>query len=231
MTATVIANNPLRVGLQSARANLLPGLIVQSAMAVIVAAYYLYAPAHGWLELVAAAKSRYGFGFSAGGAAIAGAFVPELLRIACFQQGKPRVENARNLVFTIPFWAFNGFMVDLLYRGQALCFGTAVTPMVIVKKVLVDQFIYNVIYAAPITAIGYHWKNEGYSWTHARSWFTRAYYAERILPALVATWGVWIPLVSLIYALPPLLQTPLFTLALSLWVMIYTWMAEQHSQR
>jgi len=229
MTAAAISNNPLRAGLLSARANLLPGLIVQSVMAIIVAMYYLYAPAHAWLLLVADAKARYGFGFSIAGAIVAGAFVPELLRIACFQHGKPRVENARNLLFTIPFWAFNGFMVDALYRGQALWFGTAVTSIVIVKKVLVDQFIYNVVYAAPVTAIGYHWKNEGYSWANARSWFTRAYYAERILPALVATWGVWIPLVSLIYALPSLLQTPLFTLALSLWVMIYTWMAEQHS--
>lgn len=196
-------------------------------MALIVGVYYLYPPAHPLLQSVAAAKARYGFGFSAVGAVVAGALVPELLRILCFQGGRARVENARNLVFTIPFWAFNGFIVDLLYRGQALWFGTAVTTAVIVKKVLVDQFVYNVVWAAPFTVIGYDWKNGGYRWTHARTWLTRRYYATSVLPGLFATWGVWIPLVTLIYALPSLLQTPLFTLALSLWVIIYTYMAEQ----
>jgi hypothetical protein len=56
------------------------------------------------------------------------------------------------------------------------------------------------------------------------------YYKEVVIPTLVATWGVWIPVVSILYALPGSLQVPLFGLALSLWVMIYTWMSETRAR-
>ena len=38
---------------------------------------------------------------------------------------------------------------------------------------------------------------------------------------------MWIPVVAILYSLPSLLQIPLFGLALSLWVILYTWMSEQ----
>ena len=47
---------------------------------------------------------------------------------------------------------------------------------------------------------------------------------------LFATWGVWIPVVTILYSLPALLQIPLFGLALSMWVMLYTWMSEQRER-
>jgi hypothetical protein len=56
------------------------------------------------------------------------------------------------------------------------------------------------------------------------------YYREVIVPILFATWGVWIPLVAILYSLPSLLQIPLFGLALAMWVMLYTWLSEQRSQ-
>ena len=53
--------------------------------------------------------------------------------------------------------------------------------------------------------------------------FTLQFYAARVLATLIASWGVWIPLVTMIYALPPLLQTPLFTVELSFWALIVTY--------
>jgi hypothetical protein len=35
--------------------------------------------------------------------------------------------------------------------------------------------------------------------------------------------------VAALYSLPSLLQIPLFSLALSLWVMLFTWMSEQRT--
>jgi hypothetical protein len=49
------------------------------------------------------------------------------------------------------------------------------------------------------------------------------------VPTLFATWGVWIPVVTILYSLPSLLQIPLFGLALSMWVILYTWMSEQQN--
>jgi hypothetical protein len=52
-----------------------------------------------------------------------------------------------------------------------------------------------------------------------------------VVPTLFATWGLWIPIVTILYSLPSLLQIPLFGLALSMWVLLYTWMSERRADR
>jgi len=44
---------------------------------------------------------------------------------------------------------------------------------------------------------------------------------------LVATWAVWIPLMAIIYSLPAALQFPLFSLALTFWVLLLTYMTNR----
>ena len=222
---------PWTAGLRAARANILPGLIVQWVMLGLLLAYWFYPPTTHLLNRLAAVKEQWGYGYSAISAIIAGALIPELLRIVVFQHGKPRRSNLANLWFTIPFWCFMGTVVDALYRVQAVWFGTEVVLPVVVKKVLVDQFLYNPLFAAPFTAVLYDWKNRGYGWHGWAGFFTVEYYRDAVVPTLFATWGVWIPVVSILYSLPSLLQIPLFGLALSMWVMLYTWMSERRAER
>jgi uncharacterized membrane protein YccC len=40
---------------------------------------------------------------------------------------------------------------------------------------------------------------------------------------------VWLPIVTILYCLPQALQIPLFALALTLWVMLCTWMSEERT--
>ncbi len=216
-------------GLRAARANVVPGLIVQVLMLSMLLAYYFYPPTRGWLDALAEVKSRWSYGYSALNAIVAGALIPELLRVLVFQKAQIRRENAANLFFTVPFWCFMGVVVDFFYRCQAGWFGADATFPVVVKKVLVDQFLYNPFFAAPVTTWLYSWKNRGYPTDRLSEYFTAAYYRDHIVPTLFATWGVWIPIVAILYSLPSLLQIPLFGLALSMWVILYTWMSEQHS--
>lgn len=216
---------PWHAGLRAARANVVPGLLVQGAMLGVALAYRFYPPTTDLLNQLAAWKERWGYGYSALTAIVAGAFLPEILRIAVFQRGRADRRNLRHLGFTIPFWAFMGVVVDGFYRLQAAWFGAEAEVSVVLKKVLVDQFVYNPLFAAPFTAMMYDWKNRGFP-AGVREFFSAAYYRDVVVPTLFATWGVWIPLVSIIYSLPSLLQIPLFGLSLSLWVMLYTWMNE-----
>jgi hypothetical protein len=220
---------PWLAGLRAARANVVPGLIVQSLMLAMLLAYYFYPPMRGWLNGLAEVKARWGYGYSAVNAIVAGAVIPELLRVFVFQKGKVHRSNFANLLFTVPFWCVMGIVVDFFYRCQAGWFGGEVTFPIVLKKVLVDQFLYNPLYAAPVTAWLYDWKNRGYPTRGLGGFFTAAYYRDTVVPTLFATWGVWIPVVTIIYSLPSLLQIPLFGLALSLWVMLYTWMSEQRA--
>ncbi|GAA5130051.1 hypothetical protein JIN84_04155 [Luteolibacter yonseiensis] len=220
---------PWTAGIQAARANLVPGLILQGLMLSVLLAYYFHPPMRGILNDLADIKARRGYGYSAANAIIAGAVIPELLRILVFQKRRLRRSNVSNLLFTVPFWCVMGLVVDFLYRCQVGWFGSEPTFAVVLKKVLVDQFLYNPLYAAPVTAWLYDWKNRGFRTEGVGAFFTVGYYRDVVVPTLFATWGVWIPVVAILYSLPSLLQIPLFGLALSLWVIIYTWMSEQRT--
>ena len=221
---SIDGGHPLLLGLRAARANLIPGLIVQAAMMALVGAYYFSEPARQILAHLAEAKLRMGYLFSFCAGVVAGGFLPELMTVAVFQKWRVRKENWRSLLFAVCFWGVSAMIVDGFYRLQATVFGVHVDWATILKKVIVDQFVYNPVWAAPWGIAAFEWKNQGYRWDGMTRVFGARLYREKTLPALVATWGVWIPVVGLIYALPSLLQIPLFSLALTFWVMIFTWM-------
>jgi len=226
---TITSEAPWHAGWRAARANLIPGLVVQAVMIATVLAYF-YAPSMREIfDTLASLKERWGYGYSAVSAVLAGAVIPELLRIVVFQKGRAGRHNLGNFLFATCYWGLSGMQVDLFYRLQAEWFGTAADFGTVVKKVLVDQFLYCPLLAAPQAAIIYDWKQLGFARRHLRGFFTADFYRRAVVPTLFATWGVWIPIVAALYSLPSLLQIPLFSLALSLWVMLFTWMSEQRT--
>jgi uncharacterized membrane protein len=221
---------PWLAGIRAARANLLPGLILQGVMILLVVGYYFVPATHGIFDLLAMWKEKWGYAYSAISAMIAGAVIPEALRVFLFQRGKSTRRNAGNFLFAAVFWGVCGMQVDLFYRLQAIWFGSEATPGVVILKVLVDQFLYCPIIAGPQTAFLYDWKQTGFAMGRLREFFTFDFYRRAVVPTLFATWGVWIPVVAALYSLPSLLQIPLFALALSLWVILFTWMSEQRAK-
>ena len=131
------------------------------------------------------------------------------------------------MLFTIPVWGFDGSLVDLLYRGQAALLGDVVTLPVVAAKICIDQFGYNPFFAVPFGVLTYEWKNSGVSMHAVRELVTWKHYRNKIIPTLLATWAVWIPLMAIIYSLPLALQFPLFGFALSFWVLLLTYMTNQ----
>lgn len=221
---------PWLAGLRAARANLFPGLLVQGVMVALVMGYYWLPETREILDHLASLKFRWGYGYSAVSAVIAGAIIPEILRILVFQKGRATRKNLGHFLFAACYWGYGGMQVDLFYRMQAVWFGSDPAFTVVLKKVLVDQFLYCPLLAAPQAVILYDWKRLGFAGRHLPGFFRANYYRRAVVPTLFATWGVWIPIVAALYSLPSLLQIPLFSLALSLWVMIFTWMSEQRQK-
>ncbi len=217
----------LALGWEAARANAMPAFILQGAMLVILIAYYLSPACADFLNRLAHYKEQHGLVFVVIAAILAGAILPELFVIAFFQRGRTRPQNLRNLAFTIPTWAVDGILVDLMYRWNAIWFGDVVTVPVVAAKILVDQLGYNPFIAAPCEVLVYEWKNEGFSWRSVQRTLTWDHYRDRIVPTLLATWAVWAPLMAIIYSLPFPLQFPLFSIALTFWVLILTYMTNR----
>jgi hypothetical protein len=224
---THTTRSPLTLGWEAARANALPGLIIQALMLMLLVSYYTSRTVFAVLSGLAELKRAQGLLFVIVASVVAGALIPELFLIVFFQQGCPSRRNLRNLMFTVPVWGLDGTLVDLLYRSEAAWFGDVATIPVVAAKICVDQFGYNPLFAAPFGVLTYEWKNSGISLQPVRDLFTWKHYRDKIIPTLLATWAVWIPLMAIIYSLPLALQFPLFGLALTFWVLLLTYMTNR----
>jgi hypothetical protein len=218
---------PFALGWEAARANAKPALLIQAIILALLIAFYTSSSAANALQTVADYKRTHGLRFVIPASIAAGALIPELFLIIFFQRGRPTRKNLRNLLFTIPVWGFDGSLVDLLYRGEAQLLGDVVSMPVVAAKICIDQFGYNILFAAPFGVLTYEWKNNGVSLRPVRDLFTWAHYRDKIIPTLLATWAVWIPLMAIIYSLPLALQFPLFGLALTFWVLLLTYMTNR----
>src|SRR5881392_3679348 len=159
---------PWLIGWEAAKANAAPAFVLQSVMLAILLAYYFHPPSAALLNALADFKQRHGLTFVLIASVIVGAVLPELFVIVFFQRGRIRLENARNFIFNAPFWAFDGFLVNLMYRMLARSIGDRVSLSIVAVKIVIDQFGYNPFFAAPYGIWGYAWKNHGYSWSKLR---------------------------------------------------------------
>ena len=225
------SRTPFMIGWEAARANAKPALIIQAFMLALAITFYKSSAVAEALRNLAEFKRAHGLLFVIGASVVAGAIVPEVFLILFFQRGRLQVANLRNLAFTIPVWGFDGSLVDLLYRAEAHWLGDVATLPVVLGKICIDQFGYNVLFAAPFGVLTYEWKNSGFSMQPLRDLFTWPHYRDKIFPTLVATWAVWIPLMAIIYSLPLALQFPLFGLAFSFWVLLLTYMTNRFAEK
>lgn len=196
-------------------------------MILTLLAYFCHPPTREVLTRLASLKQETGFLFSFVSAVIAGAVLPEILAIVVFQKGRVTRQNLNNLAFGTLFWGSQGMCVDLFYRGQALWFGTGSDAATIAKKVLLDQLVYTPFYASPVSVAIFEWRSNGFRFRGLSHVFTWRFYTQNVFPTQVANWCLWVPVTSMVYSLPSLLQIPLFSFGLCFWVMIFTWMTRK----
>lgn len=211
--------------LKALRANLLPGLILQALMLALAAAYLWHPATRNFFGKLSELKSQRGLLFSFAGTSLASTFLPEILGLllphaAQGRNGGPGL--ATRLLFGLPFWGLIGMQVDLFYRLQHHLFGPSDHATAIVAKVLVDAFVYCPLLAIPEAVCIFLWRDHNFTHRGFHGWTPLRFYALKIFPVLMANWMVWIPLICIIYSLPPALGIPFFIIAQSFWVMVFT---------
>ncbi|MFA7234120.1 MAG: hypothetical protein WC076_08410 [Terrimicrobiaceae bacterium] len=216
----------LRMAGAAAKANLLPGLLLQCLMLVFFSLYIAHEGTRHFLGEVARVKQEAGYAFSFFSYVVAAAFLPEILRIAFFQSGKAASRNLRLFLTAAPLWGIMGMTVDLLYRLQALWFGTGHDWPTLLAKVFVDQFLFSPFLSAPLAVGWFLLRDEGFRRAAWGKIFRADFVFENVFPVVVAGWCVWIPGVILVYSMPPLLQVPVAVLIQVFWVLIFTTMEE-----
>ncbi len=207
-------------GLAAARKNIGPGLLLQGFALVLVLLYTFHEPTRAILLTVPAVQRKMGVWFPIVVTALFGGVIPTFFLL--FRKGIAPGRRAATLVFMVGFWAMMGLSVDALYRVQALLFGEQPTAATVIKKVLVDQFVFCVIWSAPVTTLAMFWKDHDFSMSTTRSSLTRRFITGDVATVLIAMWGVWIPTVAIVYCMPLALQFPLFNLVLCFWSLLLT---------
>lgn len=200
---------------KSIRENAAPGIILWIFAIFILALYYFYLPSRIVFDYISNLKKQYGIVYALMSTAVFAGLIPYTYLLIA---GKLKNNKFKDFLFYIFFWAWRGAEVDLLYRFQAWLFGDETTVSVLVKKVLVDQFGYSAFWAIPIMAIFYNWKACGYNFRDLQ--YNSEFFKIHIPPMLISCWLVWIPAVTIVYALPLSLQVPMFNIVLCFFVLL-----------
>ena len=213
----------------AAKANLVPGLILQAVGLLVVLLYYYFEPAKSVFMSVAGFKEQHGYVYSGIATVIFGGLIPCIVHLLTGQVPSGMIRAYA--LFSIFFWLWRGIEVDAFYRLQAVMFGSEASATVVIKKVLVDQFVYCVLWASPVCAFFYSWRDHRFSWRSYRVTHDAKSFLVEVMSFLVATWMVWIPATAIIYSLPSPLQIPLFNLALCFFVLLMSVLGDRSQHR
>jgi hypothetical protein len=216
----------LRLAGAAAKANLLPGILLQCLMFVFFTLYIAHEGTRHFLEQVAHVQQEAGYAFSFCSYVIASALLPELLRIVFFQSGKATGRNLWLFLTAAPLWGAMGILVDLLYRLQTVWFGSGHDWATLLRKVFVDQFLFSPFLSIPLAVGWFLLRDEGFRPSAFQMIFRADFIFEKVFPVAVAAWCVWVPGVLLVYHMPPRLQLPVAVFIQVFWVLLFTTMEE-----
>ena len=218
------AEGLLGAGKRAIRQYARPFLLIQAAAVGLVVAYQASATVRAACATLAEVKRAGGLPFSAAAAAVAGGLLPEVAKlVAAPRRGLLRGRGGE-VAFNTVFFALNGVVVDLFYRLATVLFGAVATPGTVVEKVAFDQFVFSPTWLYVIVVL-FTWRQNHFSFAATRAAVDRRFYRRRVLPLLLPNWCFWMPMTSIIYALPANLQFLLFVLALAAWSLIMVFIA------
>lgn len=210
---------PWSAGLRGARANLVPGLILQFFALALVLAYYYHAPTRELCGKFAAFRTDLGLLYSLVATSFFGGMLPCLyLRLNPATRNR---YNAKQNLLLILFWAYKGVEIDLWYRLLVRFVGAGNDLQTIATKMFLDQFVTCPLFFVPVTVIVYTWCETRFDTASLIADLrTPGWYRRRVPPMLISNLGVWVPTVCIIYSLPSALQLPLFNLVLCFFTLL-----------
>jgi hypothetical protein len=223
--ALPVAPSPLAAGLTALRRFWRPFLLIQAGALALALAFHLSPGVRAACAAAAAWKTSAGLPFAAATGLVAGGLLPELAKLIAL--GRRALAGRRGeILFNAAFFAVNGVIVDLLYRGEARLFGAGGGARTVVEKVAFDQFVFTPTWLAVIVLL-FLWRQRAYSLARTLPALREGFYRQRVLPLLLPDWLFWIPMVSVIYALPVALQFLMFIPALGAWSLIMVFIADR----
>ena len=207
---------PVRIGLESVKANAVPMVVLWSVAVSVVVAYYRCPVVASLLEPFEKWQSAQGELAAFANRVVFCGLLPGAFMVLMRSIRPPRVGRT---VLAYSIWGgVMGILFDWFSSFQAYVFGAGVDWHTLVKKTIVDQFVWNVLFCTPAGALFYSWVSHDFNWKAPESFMS--FILRDCLTILVSNWLVWIPVMLAIYAFPTPLQVQLVGLASSFWMLV-----------
>ena len=210
--------NPLRIGFESARANVVPMVVLWLAAFATVIGYYALPGFADLLEPLAKWQRDNGAFAAFASLAVFCGVIPGLF-LCTIKSLRPRYPLATIVVLSVwcGMWGVvNNWMYVFLdgWLGSGRDMGT------LFMKTAFDQFVWTVFLVAPANAAFCFWLGRDFSFSRTRTAWPANFARDVFLPNLLANWIVWIPVLCVVFAFPLSLQIQLAGLASSFWTLM-----------
>lgn len=113
-----------------------------------------------------------------------------------------------------------GIACDCFFTFQTRMFGDGRDMMTLVKKTLVDQFVWNVFICTPANALFFPWVENDFRGDGGLSRGVSEFVFGHCAAMLVSNWTVWLPVTMAVYAFPLPLQIQLVGFAGAFWMLV-----------
>ena len=212
-------STPWQIGVCAAKANFLPGLILQVAALAVVVAYYASPGFHGILQRLGDWQDRFGMAFSVWTRVVTNGVVPALF--CALTPGLRLRRPWAALLFGMAWWGAMGALTHVFYAFQAWLWGAEAGFATVLLKTATDMLVYSPFLASPINAVAHLWQDENYSLRATRLQLAAPrWYRRIVLPNQVPGWTFWTPSVMVLYSLPTALQMPMAALLGCFWALM-----------
>lgn len=209
---------PWKIGWDSAKANFVPGLVLQALALVLVLSYYLWPAFKTALDPILRWQQENGWR----SAFISRAFFSGILP-GVFLLSVPSIRPRRpyaSILACVFWWGGMGIAVNFLYHCQALMFGTGHGVGTLALKAFFDQMFYTPFFAVPLNGTFGFWLGRDLSFSQTRAEWPRHWIRELVIPNLIPNWAIWWPAMIVIYALPEALQVHMSGIVGCFWTLM-----------
>ncbi len=216
----------LRAGVAAAKNTFKPALMIWAAMIIVAALYYVVPATHGVFNAITDFQERTGVYFASIGMGLSVGILVECVKVMISPEKRWSRENTINAIFNFLVFGIMGITQYYRFAWQVEVFGAGNSFWEMTNKVLFDQFVWTVFFANPYQAILYLWKNTGFSWKAVGklAFPFRTFWGTQMLPVLISNWAFWIPMAYLVYFFPAELQVPMAILAVTIWVILLSFL-------
>jgi hypothetical protein len=211
-----------RKGLQAGRQNLPAMLGIQGLIVGIVALYYGCPAARPFFTHISDWQRAGGLPAAMLASACGAGLLAEVSTVYFQNSGRWTRAHVEGAVFKFLLYFVSGGIVYEFYRLQAFMFGDSPAWPVVLKKLLVDQVGFTILWSVPMQSLALRWHTLHYSGRELGRELRGDFILDRMLPVLITNWIFWIPGVTLVYLMPYPLQMPLAIFATAIWVLLLT---------